>query len=83
PQSTGEAVKSAQNTTQNPTEKIIRTFLSNLDPEQYVGYYPLESQQKIRYIDTWMCEGPTNGKPYCPNPRLKPDAPTQEPLNGT
>ncbi len=54
-----------------PQEEGVKIFLSNMDPQQYVGYYPLEKDEKIKYIATWMCRGRTNGKDYCQDPRLK------------
>lgn len=60
----------------------IKTVISNLDPQQYTGYYPLEMGEKIKYTATWMCKGRTNGKEYCQNPRLKTEAEPQGSLNG-
>ncbi len=51
----------------NPSEK--REVLSNLDPLQYPGYYPLQADERISYTDTWMCFGRTNGKAICPDPK--------------
>lgn len=64
-----------------PQEAGVKIFLSNLDPEQYIGYYPLEKDEKIKYISTWMCRGRTNGKDYCQDPRLKTVNPEGESLN--
>lgn len=64
-----------------PQEEGVKIFLSNLDPEQYVGYYPLEKDEKIKYIATWMCRGRTNGKDYCQDPRLKTVNPEGDSLN--
>lgn len=74
----------AQDQTQTPAppqEEGVKIFLSNLDPEQYVGYYPLEKDEKIKYIATWMCRGRTNGKEYCQDPRLKTVTPEGDSLN--
>lgn len=60
----------------------IKTVISNLDPEQYKGYFPLEMGEKIKYTATWMCKGRTNGKEYCQNPRLKTEDEQQGSLNG-
>lgn len=38
---------------------IVREFVYNLDPEQYVGYWPLAPGQNIRYVETWLCPGRT------------------------
>jgi len=46
-----------------------RLVESNLDPEQYRGYYPVAADEEITYTDTWRCLGRTDGfKPFCPNP---------------
>lgn len=58
-----------------------KQVLSNLDPEQYIRYYPILKGEKIKYTTTWMCKGRTNGKEYCPNPRLKPEVSEQDSLN--
>lgn len=63
------------------SEEGVKIFLSNLDPEQYVGYFPLEKDEKIKYIATWMCRGRTNGKDFCENPRLKPVSTPSDSLN--
>jgi len=43
---------------------------STLDPLQYKELYPLQSNEKIEYTDTWMCKGRTeNFLDLCPNPR--------------
>lgn len=47
----------------------VKTFPSNLDPEQYIGYYPIGPKDRITYIDTWRCRGRTNSLEYCPSPR--------------
>ncbi len=50
-------------------------FLSHLDPQQYVGYFPLKKNQSLRYTQTWMCPGRTDHfKPYCPNPAQRAPA---------
>lgn len=38
---------------------IVREFKYNLDPGQYVEYWPLSPNQKIRYTETWLCPGRT------------------------
>lgn len=54
-----------------PAPPTIRTLISTLDPEQYIGYFPLEEGETIKYTDTWMCTGRTGGfQPTCANPRL-------------
>ena len=48
---------------------IERTQLSTLDPDQYRGYYPVESNEQIEYVDTWRCTGRTGDyQDYCPKP---------------
>lgn len=52
------------------TESSSRSMASTLDPLQYKEYYPLQSNEKIEYTDTWMCKGRTNNyQDLCPNPR--------------
>ena len=64
--------------TPNPDPKlppIVRTVESNLDPEQYIRYYPLKPNELISYKQTWMCFGRTdNMTPYCPNPKRTPSS---------
>ncbi len=59
-----------------PAKSSVKTrFPSNLDPQQYVGYYPLKPNQSLDYVDTWMCPGRTDyNKPYCPAPSRAPAA---------
>ncbi len=48
---------------------LTRTVESNLDPFQYRDYYPVQSDESIEYIDTWMCYGRTdNFQDFCPKP---------------
>lgn len=48
---------------------IERTLLSNLDPVQYRGYYPVQPDEQVEYIDTWRCTGRTGDfQDYCPKP---------------
>ncbi len=48
---------------------LERTLLSTLDPVQYRGYYPVEPDEQIEYIDTWRCTGRTGDfQDYCPKP---------------
>ena len=57
---------------QPPTE---RTVQSNLDPDQYRGYYPVAPDEKITYTDTWRCTGRTGDfQDYCPKPARQPTA---------
>ncbi len=53
-----------------------RQVESTLDPEQYIYLYPLAQDEKISYVDTWMCKGRTDFlKPHCEKPlNTKPDA---------
>lgn len=73
--------------TENPDQSPpkIRRVISTLDPLQYPSYYPLKSNEKISYTETWRCFGNTNNfKTYCPNPKINQNLasqdPTQEPL---
>lgn len=64
---------------QPPLERIVQ---SSLDPEQYRGYYPVEADERVEYIDTWRCPGRTdNFQDYCQKPARTPtgDAPTSSP----
>lgn len=50
---------------------------STLDPEQYLAYHPLASDETISYTETWRCYGRTGGeKPHCPNPKRQPASST-------
>lgn len=63
------------------TEEIKRTLVSNLDPLQYPRYYHLNTKEKIKYINTWMCYESTSNKDFCPNPKLQnnsSDSPTTQ-----
>jgi hypothetical protein len=55
---------------ESPDGHDVRQVNSNLDPEQYVRYYPIKPNYKISYSNTWMCKGRTNQLPYCPDPKL-------------
>lgn len=55
-----------------PLEEIEKKYIiSNLDPEQYRGFYIIRPNQRIRYVNTWRCPGRTSNKDYCPNPKVK------------
>lgn len=46
---------------------------SSLDPDQYTSFYPIKADEKIVYIDTWMCKGNTsNTTEICAKPSRKP-----------
>lgn len=48
----------------------VRSVTHSLDPIQYPEYYPLNPDEIISYVNTWMCRGNTSQfKPYCPNPK--------------
>lgn len=52
------------------TDKSSRTMASTLDPLQYKEYFPLQTDEKIEYTETWMCKGRTDQyQDLCPNPR--------------
>ena len=43
-----------------------RNVQSTLDHIQYPRYYPLERDEVISYVDSWMCWENTNGfRPAC------------------
>ena len=51
----------------------VKSFLSTLDPDQYRGYYPLRPDDKISYVETWMCTGRTGDfATLCENPKATP-----------
>jgi hypothetical protein len=62
---------------ENVETKTSRSVLSNLDPQQYVGYYPLLKNETVRMNATWRCRGNTsNFKPICPQPAIRPKGET-------
>lgn len=71
----------AENQQPNSNTNNSKIIISNLDPEQFVGYYPLLPGEKIKYTDTWLCPGRTSYKDYCKNPRLKAVNSDANPLN--
>lgn len=55
----------------NKAKTVTKQVETTLDPEQYIGFYPLRQGEEISYIETWRCWGNTNSfKAHCPNPRL-------------
>lgn len=54
---------------EKPSEPESRELLSNLDPDQYRGFYPVAADETVSYTETWRCRGRTDGKEYCENPR--------------
>ena len=62
-----------------------REVISNLDPDQYRGYYPVKDDEVITYTETWMCPGRTSHfKETCPAPERTPaSAPSPETLPPT
>jgi hypothetical protein len=62
---------------ETPAIKASRTVQSTLDPEQYVGYFPLAAGETVRMAKTWRCRGNTsNFKPICPQSSFGPPPPT-------
>ncbi len=58
-----------------------REVISNLDPDQYRGYYPVKDDEVITYTETWMCPGRTSHfKETCPPPQRNP---ASAPADGT
>jgi len=56
----------------NSTSGQERIVISNLDPGQYRGYYPVKLGDRVSYRSTWRCPGNTsNFQPICPNPKAK------------
>lgn len=49
-----------------------RTVVSTLDNLQYPRFYPLEKNEVISYVDSWMCRENTANKPICPKPSESP-----------
>ncbi len=46
-----------------------RTATSTLDHLQYARYFPLQKNEVVVYVDSWMCKGNTsNFKPTCKKP---------------
>lgn len=67
-------------------KKPIRKVINTLDPNQYPGYHPLNPNEQILLLDTWMCWGYTGGrKKICPKPKKqnnleqKPRTPAEAP----
>lgn len=58
-----------------------RVVLSNLDPDQYRGYHPLDPGETITYRATWMCKGNTSDQPVCPKVEKAP-RPNNKPEQG-
>lgn len=67
----------------NEKNKVTKQVLSTLDPDQYRTQYPLSSDEKITYVQTWRCFGRTdNFTPICDKPDKKPaSVPSQSPEN--
>ncbi|MGZ3691169.1 MAG: hypothetical protein ACXVAX_06685 [Pseudobdellovibrio sp.] len=61
---------------ENQKTQVNRQIESTLDPEQYIGLYPLSQDERISYVDTWMCKGRTDFlRSHCEKPlNLKADA---------
>ena len=66
----------------NPAQQKFRQIETTLDPEQFITLYPLNQGEVISYIDTWRCNGRTDGfRSHCahPNTNQKPATnPSQE-----
>jgi hypothetical protein len=73
-------IESPSPTAGEPPQK--RTVQSTLDPEQYKGYYPVGSNETIRYTETWLCRGRTSHfQDFCPNPSQKAQIPDSGVIN--
>jgi hypothetical protein len=54
---------------ENTEKNTSRTVISNMDQLQYPSYYPLQKNETIQYVDSWMCQGNmSNGSPTCRKP---------------
>lgn len=52
-----------------------RTVISVLDHIQYPRYYPLNKNETIAYVDSWMCfENMSFFRKVCPKPDRKPSS---------
>jgi hypothetical protein len=50
-------------------DKPVREVVATLDHVQYPEYYPLNANEKIEYVESWMCWGRTEAfEPPCTNP---------------
>lgn len=56
-------------TPKKPKSRLVTT---SLDPLQYKKYYPLQDNESLKLVDTWMCRGPTNMREPCASPRTRP-----------
>lgn len=65
----------------NKSTQMTKQIETTLDPEQYIGFYPLKNDEEISYIETWRCLGRTDFfKSHCDNPRLNTTA-NQNPIS--
>jgi hypothetical protein len=54
---------------ENPRTGATREVQSTLDHIQYRRLYPLENDETVTYLDSWMCWENTGGfQPICPRP---------------
>jgi hypothetical protein len=50
-----------------------REVVTTLDHIQYPGYYPVNTGEVVKYVDSWMCWGRTEGfDSICEQPALPP-----------
>lgn len=60
----------------NTTTGQERIVLSTLDHIQYPGYHPVNANETVQYVESWMCRGNTSGyKPICAQPSTRTDGP--------
>jgi hypothetical protein len=53
----------------NLKNQEARQIETTLDPEQYATIYPLNKDEYISYVDTWMCKGRTDKlRAHCDKP---------------
>jgi len=57
-----------ENTEKGTTRTVITTF----DQLQYPKYHPVDKNEVVRYVDSWMCfENMSHFKPTCQKPETK------------
>ena len=53
----------------NSKNQNVRQIQSTLDPEQYRMLYPVNADEYVTYVQTWLCPGNTNHfKAHCNPP---------------
>lgn len=58
---------------ENVEKSKVRTVITTLDHLQYPRLYPVEKDEIVTYVDSWMCrENMSNFRPACPKPSAQP-----------